>query len=60
MKSRRRRKLALAQVRHGNSWNWAFDKMVKAICAAHNKMSKALEEAYTKARNERETERTGA
>jgi hypothetical protein len=58
VKLRNRRKLVQAAIRHNNAWNWAFDKLIRAVCAAHNKMGKALEEAYEKARNERQAERT--
>ena len=47
---RKRRKAMQAAIRHNNSWDWAFDKFVRAVVTASNKMSKAMEEAYAKAR----------
>ena len=48
--ARKRRKAAQAAVRHNNSWGWSFDKFVRAVVTATNKMSKAMEEAYAKSR----------
>jgi hypothetical protein len=59
MKVRHQRKLAQAKVRYGNEWNWAFEKMIKAVCAAHNKMSKALQETYERAIREQQTDSQG-
>ena len=52
--SRKRRKAAQAAIRRNNSWNWSFDKFVRAVVTATNKMSKAMEEAYAKSRAARE------
>jgi hypothetical protein len=47
---RKRRKAVQVAVRRNNSWSWAFDKFVRAVVTASNKMSKAMEEAYAKSR----------
>jgi hypothetical protein len=47
---RKRRKAVQAAIRRNNSWNWSFDKFVRAVVTATNKMSKAMEEAYAKSR----------
>lgn len=52
--SRKRRKAVQAAIRRNNSWNWSFDKFVRAVVTATNKMSKAMEEAYAKSRAARE------
>ena len=49
---RKRRKAVQAAVRRNNSWSWSFDKFVRAVVTATNKMSKAMEEAYAKSRAE--------
>ena len=49
---RKRRKQAQKSIRHNNAWNWSFDKLVRAVCAAHNKMAKVMEEVYAKARGQ--------
>lgn len=54
MSLRKRRKLAQAKVRHGNAFNWWFDKFVRRVVEAYRPLNKALEEAYAKARNERQ------
>ena len=54
MKLRKHRKYMQAKVRHGNAFNWSFDKFVRHVVEACRPMSKALEEAYAKARNERQ------
>lgn len=51
---RKRRKLVQAHIRRANAWNWSFDRFVRAVVNASNRMSKAMEEAYAKARKERE------
>ena len=51
---RKRRKAVQAAVRRNNSWNWSFDKFVRVVVTATNKMSKAMEEAYAKSRAARE------
>ena len=45
---RKRRKAVQVAVRRNNSWGWSFDKFVRAVVTASNKMSKAMEEAYAK------------
>jgi hypothetical protein len=47
---RKRRKAVQAAVKRNNSWNWSFDKFVRAVVTATSKMSKAMEEAYAKSR----------
>lgn len=54
MSMRKRRKLALAKVRHGNAFSWALEKMMKRICASFVSFDQAFKEAYAKARNERQ------
>jgi len=49
---RKRRKQAQQSIRHNNAWNWSFDKFVRVVCAAHNKMAKAMQEVYAKARGQ--------
>ena len=51
--ARKRRKAAQAAIRHNNSWNWAFDKFVRAVVTVSSKMSKAMAEVYAKAREHR-------
>ena len=53
MKVRKLRKRTQDRIRLNRGWDWAFDKFVRAVVTATNKMSKALEEAYAKAREER-------
>ncbi len=50
---RKRRKLVQAHIRRNNAWNWSFDRFVRAVVAASNRMSKAMAEVYAKAREER-------
>jgi hypothetical protein len=52
MKLRHRRKLALAQIRHNNAWNWSFDKFVRAVVAAWQPAMGAAALAYAKAREQ--------
>jgi hypothetical protein len=54
MNIRKQRKRTLERIRRNRGWDWAFEKFVRAVVTATNKMSKALEEAYAKARNERQ------
>ena len=49
---RKRRKAVQVAVRRNNSWNWSFEKFVRAVVTASNKMSKAMQEAYAKSRAE--------
>ena len=51
---RKRRKLVQSSIAHNNAWNWSFDRFVHAVVAAHNKMARAMEEVYTKARESRD------
>ena len=53
MKLRHRRKLVLARLHHNSAWNWSFDRFVRAVVTASNRMSKAMAEVYAKAREER-------
>lgn len=50
MRVRKRRKAAQAAIRHNNSWNWSFDKFVRAVVTVSNRMSKAMAEVYAKSR----------
>ena len=52
MKVRKLRKRTQDRIRHSRGWDWAFDKFVRAVVTATNKMSKAMQEAYAKAREE--------
>ena len=49
---RKRRRATYAAIKRNNSWNWSFDKFVRAVVTASNKMSKAMEEVYAKAREQ--------
>jgi len=50
---RKRRKAVQVTIRRNNAWNWSFDKFVRAVVTASRKMSKAMEEAYAKSREQR-------
>jgi hypothetical protein len=52
MKMRKFRKQMQDRIRHDRSWDWAFEKFVRAVVTASNKMAKAMEEAYAKSREE--------
>jgi hypothetical protein len=52
MKMRKQRKRTQAHIRRNRSWDWSFDKFSIAVLRATNKMSKAMEEAYAKSREE--------
>ncbi len=52
MKMRKLRKRTQDRIRHNRGWDWAFEKFVRAVVTASNKMSKAMEEAYAKSREE--------
>jgi hypothetical protein len=54
MNLRKHRKYMQVKVRHGNAFNWALEKMIRRICASYKNLDKAFEEAYAKARNERQ------
>lgn len=47
---RKRRKATQVAIRRNNAWSWSFDKFIRAVVTASNKMSKAMEEAYAKSR----------
>jgi hypothetical protein len=49
---RKRRKAVQVSIRRNNSWNWSFDKFVRAVVTATSKMSKAMQQAYAKSRAE--------
>jgi hypothetical protein len=53
MKVRKIRKRTLDRIRRNRGWHWAFEKFARAVVMATNKMSKAMEEAYAKAREGR-------
>jgi hypothetical protein len=53
MKVRKIRKLTQEHIRRLRVWHWSFEKFVRVVVLAHNKMSKAMEEAYAKSREER-------
>jgi hypothetical protein len=50
--TRKRRKAMQAAIRYNNSWDWAFEKFVRAVVTVSNKMSKAMEQAYAKSREQ--------
>ena len=50
MNLRQRRRAVQASIARNNAWDWSFDRFIRAVVAAHNRMSKALEEAYARAR----------
>jgi hypothetical protein len=50
MKVRKLRKRTQGCIRRNRGWDWSFDKFVRAVVTATNKMSKAMEEAYAKSR----------
>jgi hypothetical protein len=50
MKARKFRKRVQGNIRRNRGWEFAFDRFVRAVVAAANKMSKAMEEAYAKSR----------
>lgn len=52
MKVRKIRKRTQDHIRRNRGWDWAFEKFVRAVVTATNKMSKAMEEAYAKSREE--------
>ena len=49
---RKRRWEVQAAIKRNNSWGWSFDKFVRAVVTASNKMSKAMEQAYAKSREQ--------
>jgi hypothetical protein len=53
MKLRHQRKRVLKRISINNAWNWSFDRFVRAVVTASNRMSKAMAEVYAKAREER-------
>lgn len=52
MKVRRIRKRTLDHLRRNRGWDWSFDKFVRAVVTASSKMSKAMQDAYAKSREE--------
>jgi hypothetical protein len=52
MKVRKLRKRTQDRIRRNRGWDWSFDKFVRAVVTATNKMSKAMQEAYAKSREE--------
>lgn len=56
MKARKRKRIIQKQIRYNNSWNWSFDKFVRAVVTASNRMSAKMAEVYAKARSTREAE----
>jgi len=54
MKVRRIRKRTLDHIRRNRGWDWSFDKFVRAVVTSTNKMSKAMQDAYAKSREEME------
>ena len=54
MKIRKQRKLKLKSIRYNRSWDWWFDKFIRRVADAYAPLNKALEQAYAKARNERQ------
>lgn len=57
MKLRKLRKRTQDRIRRNRGWDWAFDKFVRAVVTATNKMSKAMQEAYAKSREEQHDQR---
>jgi hypothetical protein len=53
VRTRARKRIVQRQIRYNNSWNWSFDKFVRAVVTASNKMSAKMAEVYAKARQER-------
>jgi hypothetical protein len=45
VKIRQRRKLVQASIRRNNTWNWNFDRFVRAVAEAYNRFDKHIEEA---------------
>ena len=56
MKARKRKRIVQKQIRYNNSWNWSFDKFVRAVVTASSHMSAKMAEVYAKARSTREAE----
>jgi hypothetical protein len=54
MKIRKQRKRTLKHIQQNKYWDWAIDKFMGDLVTATSKMSKALQEAYAKARNEQQ------
>ena len=54
MKIRKQRKRTQKHIRRNNSWSWWFDKFIRRVADAYAPLNKALEQAYAKARNERQ------
>jgi hypothetical protein len=56
VKARKRKRIIQKQIRYNNSWNWSFDKFVRAVVTASSRMSAKMAEVYAKARSTREAE----
>ena len=54
MKLRKQRRRTLKHIQQNKSWYWSLDKFISDLVTTTNKMSKALQEAYAKARNEQQ------
>jgi hypothetical protein len=54
MKIKKHRKYTLARMRYNNVYKWRIEKFIRKIAEAFIPLSKALEQAYAKARNERQ------
>jgi predicted GTPase len=57
MKVRKLRKRTQGLIRRNRRWHWAVEKFVRAVVTATNKMSKAMQEAYEKSREEQHDQR---
>jgi hypothetical protein len=53
VKARKRKRIIQRKIRYNNVWSWSFDKFVRAVVTATNKMSAKMAEVYAKARQER-------
>jgi hypothetical protein len=53
MKARKRKRIIQRKIRYNNGWGWSFDKFVRAVVTATNRMSAKMAEVYAKARQER-------
>jgi hypothetical protein len=53
MKVRKMRKRTLDRIRRNRGYYWAFKNFVDVVFRSTSKLSKAMEEAYAKARKER-------
>jgi hypothetical protein len=53
MKVRKMRKRTLDRIRRNRGYHWAFKNFVDVVFRSTSKLSKAMEEAYAKAREGR-------